>query len=275
MAKHDSDIPNDAEADDAEEGAVPDAPRNEPTPQSDAHHGEPTPRPDSHSRPAPEADVTRPDQQEELGPVEGLVHASAVEAKAEVTDDPETEAEAARLGIESEGVEAAQIFSILLATVVTLTLAVLGVFVLVAYFSDAETVERSSGATYAEVQEVRNRATEMLTQYGRTEDVYRIPITEAMGLVAADYAERGQDARPAPTNFRTVYLGSYLGESGFDEFGAGAEDSPESGTAVGEDSEALQTGTPDEPAPDDEAATSDEEDVPADEGGVVEEPEEQ
>lgn len=184
-------------------------------PVPDAHRGEPEPPPDTHTRPASDADMTRPDQQEELGPVEGLMHASAVEARGEITDDPETEHEADRLGIESEGVEAAQILSILIATVVTLALAVVGVFFLVAYYTDAETVARSSGALYPEIAENRNRATDLLTNYGRTDDVYRIPITEAMGLVAAEYAAQGGGLRPAPANFRTVYYSDYFDDSGF------------------------------------------------------------
>lgn len=196
MAEHNSDIPKRPEGEDIEQGAVP-----------NPHRGKPVPPPDAHTRPAPDADVVRPDQEEELGPVEGLMHASTVEATTEVTDDPDAENEAARLGIEAEGVEAAQIFSIMLATGVTLALAVVGVFLLVAYFSDAETVERSGAATYTELQESQNRATELLTQYGRTEDVYRIPINEAMAQVAQGYYDR-QDTgvRPAPTHFNTVYL---------------------------------------------------------------------
>lgn len=208
MAKHDSDIPNDAERSDAER-----RPSTEDGPVPDAHRGKPDPRPDSHSRNAPDADMARPDQQEELGPVEGLLHASAVEAKAEITDDPEAEAEASRLGVEGENVEAAQIFGLLLATAVALALAVVGVFVLVAYYSDAETMHRSSGMAYPEIQELQNRATERLTQYGRSEDAYRMPVTDAMALVAADYAARGADARPAPEHYRTVYLGSYFGQA--------------------------------------------------------------
>lgn len=246
MAKHDSDIPPASDAErrpSVEDGPVP-----------DAHRGEPEPRPDAHTRPAPEADMTRPDQQEELGPVEGLFHASAVEAEAELTDDPEAEREADRLGIESEGVEAAQIFSIMLATGITLALAVVGVFFLVAYFSDAETVERSSGALYPEIAENRNRATDLLTNYGRTDDVYRIPITEAMGLVVADYAAQGRDLRPAPENFRTMYQSGYFDDSGFRPPVPGAEGEEQEEAELGEVQEAPEAATPDalEPAPADE-----------------------
>lgn len=238
MAKHDSDIPNDAERSGAER-----RPSGEGGPVPDAHRGEPDPRPDSHTRNAPDADMVRPDQQEELGPVEGLLHASAVEARAEITDDPEAEEEAARLGVEGENVEAAQIFGLLLATAVALGLAVVGVFLLVGYYSSAQAVQRSSGMVYPEIQEIRNRATERLTQYGRSEDVYRMPVTDAMALVAADYAARGADARPAPEHYRTVYLGSYFGQPRPEALGtdAGSDLEADEEAAAGGEPEAEST----------------------------------
>ncbi len=255
MAKHDSDTPNDAERSGAER-----RPSGESGPVPDAHRGEPDPRPDSHTRDAPAADMVRPDQQEELGPVEGLFHASAVEAKAEITDDPEAEAEVARLGVEGENVEAAQIFGLLLATAVALGLAVVGVFVLVGYYSDAESVRRSSGMAYPEIQEIRNRATERLTQYGRSDDAYRMPVTDAMALVAADYAARSTDARPAPDHYPTVYLGSYFDQP--DPEALGAEAAP--GLEAGEE-EAAAAPVEGEP----EAGNT----APADETDVAGEPE--
>lgn len=253
MAKHDSDTPNDSERSGAER-----RPSGEGGPVPDAHRGEPAPRPDSHPRNAPDADMVRPDQQEELGPVEGLLHASVVEARAEITDDPEVEAEAARLGVEGENVEAAQIFGLLLATAVALGLAVVGVFLLVGYYADAEAVRRSSGMTYPEVQELRNRATERLTQYGRTDEAYRMPVTDAMALVAADYAARGTDARPAPEQYRTVYLGSYFGEPRPEVLGTEATSGLEAG-----DEEAAPAPAEGEP----EAGST----APADETGAANE----
>ncbi len=201
MADHDSDIPQDAD-----QGAVP-----------NAHRGEPLPAADAHPRSAPDADVVRPDQEEELGPIEGLMHAASTEVTTETSDDPNAEAEASRLGIESEGVEASQIFSLLVATVVTLALAVFGVFWLVAKYSDDERVERDAEATNPEIVDVRNRATDLLENYGRTEDTYRMKIDDAMALVASEYVgQQGADATPAPLSFDTVYLGGYFDDSGFE-----------------------------------------------------------
>lgn len=177
-------------------------PEQEPVP--DPHRGEPEPKPDPHTRDEPEADMVRPDQQEELGPVEGLVHAASVEVTAEVTDDPEVEAEAERLGVEGEGVEAAQIFTILFATVLSLALAVVGVFVLVGVYADDESIARANVELYPELREVERVYAEM-QNYSRTDSLYRLPIGVAMDQVVDAYA--GQDAAvPAPDHFSTVYV---------------------------------------------------------------------
>ncbi len=174
-----------------------------PTPVPNPHEGEPTPAPDAHTRPEAEG-VTRPDQQEELGPLEGLAHAAAVQ----VSDSAEAEAEAERLGIEAEGFESAQIFSIMLATAVTLVIAVAFVFYLVASERDNETTERDAVAFYPELQDTRARAAAKLGDYGRQEEVYQMPITAAMESVADDYAARqqGSAVTPAPASFNMVYL---------------------------------------------------------------------
>ena len=189
MADHDSDTPQDP-------------PRTTPDP----HRDEPTPAPDAHTRPEAQGEV-RPDQQEELGPIEGLMHASAAQVTAEVTGDEEAEAEAEQLGAEGEGVETAQIFSIMVATAVTLALAVFGVFFLVADFSDEKRVEREAVTLYPELREVENVAAEM-ENYSRTDSLYRLPIGEAMAQISEGYytQQQGGTAVPAPGNFDTVYL---------------------------------------------------------------------
>lgn len=192
MADHEHDIP---------EG-------ERPTPVPDPHRDEPAPAPDAHTRSAPDADMVRPDQQEEIGPLEGLAHAAGVQATTEVTDNPEAEAEADRLGIESEGVESAQIFSVMLATAVTLVLAVVGVFFLVAYEASDETVERDAVVLYPELQETRARAAAKIGAYGRQDELYRMPIEAAMESVAEEYYDRqqGGNVTPAPANFSMIYL---------------------------------------------------------------------
>ncbi|MEP0545387.1 MAG: hypothetical protein ABJF88_00485 [Rhodothermales bacterium] len=184
-----------------------DTPQGTPRPTPDPHRGEPTPAPDAHTRPEARGEV-RPDQQEELGPIEGLMEASAAEVSAEVTGDPDAQAEAERLGAEGEGVEAAQIFSIMLATAITLGLAVFGVFFLVAEVADEKTVERDAVVLYPELREVQRVAAEM-ENYSRTDSLYRLPIGAAMSQVSEAYyaQQEGSDGVvPAPDNFSTLYL---------------------------------------------------------------------
>ncbi len=175
----------------------------------DPHRDEPTPLPDAHTRPEAEG-VIRPDQQEsDLGPIGELMGTAPAEATTEVaadmTGDPAAEATAQHT--EAEGVESAQIFSIMLATAVTLGLAVFGVFFLVAYVADNETVERDAVGLYPELQETRARAAAKLSDYGREEEVYQMPIDAAMASVAETYAARQGDAAvPAPQNYSMVYL---------------------------------------------------------------------
>jgi hypothetical protein len=236
-----------------EQGAVP-----------DTHRAEPAPAPDAHTRDEPAAEMARPDQQEELGPVGGLMHAAAVEATAEVTGDAEAEAEAERLGIESEGVEAAQIFTIMLATAVTLALAVVGVFFLVGVIADEETVERDAVTLYPELREVERVYAEM-ENYSRTDSLYRLPIGVAMAQVAeAYYAEQGEGAVPAPDNFSTLYLDAIresevavreyeLDALGYDSLTQGAGPIPQPGVDLGEGTEGepsgVETETEATPAP--------------------------
>jgi hypothetical protein len=244
----------------SEQGAVP-----------DTHRAEPEPAPDPHTRDEAGAEITRPDQQEELGPVGGLMHAAAVEATAEVTGDPEAEAEAERLGIESEGVEAAQIFTIMLTTSLVLAAAVIGVFFMVAYIADGETVERDAVALYPELREVERVYAEM-QNYSRTDSLYRLPIGVAMEQVAEEYyAQQGEGTVPAPDNFRTLYLDAIresevavreyeLDALGYDSLTQGQGPVPDPGVDLGggtedapSDVEAQETPAPEAAAPTDNA----------------------
>ena len=235
----------------------------------DTHRTEADPAPDAHTRAG--AEITRPDQQEELGPVGGLMHAAAVEATAEVTGDPEAEAEAERLGIEAEGVEAAQIFTIMLTTSVVLAAAVVGVFFMVAYIADGETIERDAVALYPELREVERVYAEM-QNYSRTDSLYRLPTGVAMEQVAeAYYTEQGEGTVPAPDNFRTLYLDAIresdvavreyeLDALGYDDLTEGQGPVPDPGVELEEgtedapsdvDTEAEETPTVDTPSPTD------------------------
>lgn len=251
MADHDSDIP-----------------KGTPRAVPDPHRDEPDPAPDAHTRPGPDSDAVRPDQQEELGPIEGLMHTSAVQATAEATGSTDAKAEADRLGVEGEGVESAQIFGLMVATIVTLAAAVIGVFVLVGYFADGQTVERDAVTLYPELREVQRVGDEM-QNYSRTDSLYRLPIGAAMSQVGGEYyaQQQGGSAVATPANFNMVYLDAarkservaWESESdmlGSDSLSRGAGTVPTPGVEPEADTESeasnVQTETGITPAPVDE-----------------------
>jgi len=241
---------------------TPEDPEQPPVPNP--HRGEPKPASDTHARDAAEGEVTRPDQQEELGPVAGLMHASTVEAMAEVTNDPEAEAEAERLGVEGEGVEAAQIFTVMLATGVSLVLAVIGVVVLVGWYSDGKTIERDGVALYPELREVERVYAEM-QNYSRVDSLYRIPIGAAMGQVVEAYGVQQGGAVPAPDNFSTLYLDAIresesvvreyeLDALGYEDIGSDEDVVPSPGVDLGLDTESDASPVEEGTSPDEEPA---------------------
>ena len=67
----------------------------------------------------PEADpsLALPTQEEERGPLGGLLHGAATAVATEATGSAESEAESARLGFEPEGIESGQLFGLGLAVV--------------------------------------------------------------------------------------------------------------------------------------------------------------
>jgi hypothetical protein len=226
---------------------TPENPDQRPVP--DPHRGEPEPAPDSHTRDEAE-EVVRPDQQEELGPVGELMHAASVEATAEVTSDPEAEAEAERLGVEGEGVEAAQIFAIMFATALSLALAVVAVFVLIGQYSDEAVIERANVLLYPELREVERVYAEM-QNYSRIDSLYRLPIGVAMNQVTEAYAGR-EAAVPAPDNFSTLYLDAIretdvevreyeLDALGYDELTQGQGPIPQPGVDLGPGTETEES----------------------------------
>lgn len=165
----------------------------------DPHANEPAPRAEK-TRPSPDADVARPDQDEELGPAVALFGAAGTEAAAFATKDPSISAAAIDMGAEAEGVESAQIFGLLLATAVALVLAVVGVFFLTGVVAGWQERDALAGMRYPELQELRTRDAGVLQQYGTTDDegVYRIPLSRAQQLVAAEFAQAGAPAEAAP-----------------------------------------------------------------------------
>ncbi len=171
-------------------------------PVPNPHRGEPVPPANEGTRPEADPAVVRPDEEEPVGPVEGLVSAAGAKATEEATPggDPEAEALLAQMGVEEEGVEAGQLLGLVLATVAAIiALSVVLIFLFYEPFlgdvqADAENVEQ-----YPELAAVRVDAAAKLNNYARADSAYAIPISRAMGLVAAQYDTAGDLPGATPT----------------------------------------------------------------------------
>lgn len=165
----------------------PKTPKEGPVP--DPHAGKPPPAPDPHTRAEPGADMVRPDQQEDLGPVPELFGAAGAEARAYASDDPALARQAIDKGAEAEGLETAQIFGLLLASLVVLVMIVVAVIFMVSVLGQERDVTRQTLLQYDELREVRQTDRERLTTYRRLEGqpgVYAIPLERAQALMAAE-----------------------------------------------------------------------------------------
>lgn len=131
-----------------------------------------------------------------------LFGAAGAEAHAYASDDPEVAQEAIRRGAEAEGLETAQIFGLLVATVVALVLIVVAVFFMVLWQGQVDDVRRQTELMYPELADIRRADTQALTSYRRVEEgVYAIPLTRAQALIASEArAEPVPDAIRLPEN---------------------------------------------------------------------------
>ncbi len=194
MSKHERDTPTPAE------GPVPVPPSEQDV----------TTRPE-HTREAPDAEVVRPDQQEGLGPAAGLFTAAGAEAAALGTTSEAVEADAVEVGAEAEGVESAQIFGLLAATVVALIAIVVGVGYLVTAVGGDEAIEREGELEARTIREIRADALALIGDdawgvESAENGVYRVPLAHAQRLVVAEYGA-AQAGGLAPY-FTEPYYGS-------------------------------------------------------------------
>jgi hypothetical protein len=186
MAKHTPDNP---------ERRLPDADTANP------HRAEPAPPPEEGLRPEADPALVRPEKEEEYGPAQGLFHAAGAEAAHEApVASREAAAETAYLGVEEEGVESAQIFGLLLATVVAIACLILGLYFIfyLPRLSDTEAAaEDVPAARYVEQRELRAAAENLIGQYTvnpEAEGRYRIPVGAAMQQTVTAYG--GRDGLP-------------------------------------------------------------------------------
>lgn len=158
----------------------------------DPHRDEPVPEPQEGQRPATERAI-RPEQDEEVGPLEGLMSASAAKVDAEAAEvtgdrDPEAEALLASMGVEEEGIEGGQLLGLVAAVLAAVAaLAVILIYLFYIPYRDQTEVRADGMAQYPELEVVETEGIAKLSQYRRTDEAYGLPIGRAMGAVVAQY----------------------------------------------------------------------------------------
>lgn len=165
-------------------------------PVPNPHRGEPVPEANEGIRPEADPSIVRPDEQEEVGPLEGLVTASAakVEEEASPAGDPEAEALLAQMGVEEEGIEAGQLLGLVVATLLSIAaLAVVLIFLFYEPFLGEVEADAENVSQYVDLEELRVQADAKLRDYTYLDGQYTVPISRAMGLVAADYDAAGAE----------------------------------------------------------------------------------
>lgn len=192
-------------------GNLPD--RHQEVPVPNPHRDEAPPRAAEGVRPEASEAVVRPEQEEENGPLPGLLAAGSAKAEAEADsltpgdDDPEAEALLASMGVEEEGIESSQLLGLMIATVVSVVaLATVLIFLFYEPFLGATRAQADASVQYEDLEIVRASGLAKIDQYGRTDDVYTLPIDRAMGLVAAEYEAAG-DYNEAAAGLPTTSAG--------------------------------------------------------------------
>lgn len=176
-------------------------PQSAEDPVPNPHRTEPAPRPEEGMREGVDP-VVRPSQDEEVGPLPGLVTASGAEASDEAAeiaagDDPEAEQLLAQMGVEEEGIESGQLLG-LVASVLTAIIALAIVLIYLFYIPYRTQVGNiaEGQARTTDLDIIRTEGAAKLNQYARTDSVYSVPIGRAMGLVVARYGSSGGAGLP-------------------------------------------------------------------------------
>ena len=159
----------------------------------DPHRDEPLPAPEEGMRPGVDPAV-RPEQDEEVGPVEGLlgtVSASVSEEASEVVgdEDPEAEALLAKMGVEDEDLASGQLLGMFVAVLASFAaLAVVVIFLFIIPLQDRTNARAEALADYdaLEIVETEGRA-KLGPVASRTDTTFGVPINQAMGLIVAEY----------------------------------------------------------------------------------------
>jgi len=128
-----------------------------------------------------------PDQDEQYGPLAGLFKGAAVEVAAEVTGHEKYAEEEEDLGVEHEGVEAAQILGLTLAIAMALALSIFALFQYFNITAKSARFEAAGMSGYPTLRENNFEALQKLSGFAAVEgeaDRYRIPIDHAIELMA-------------------------------------------------------------------------------------------
>lgn len=139
----------------------------------------------------------------DAGPVTGLARAAKRDVPRRVFDFSDRFEEEKERGVAYEGIAATQIMSIAVAILVVILVSVVVIFGWFDQVTQETRAEAANVQNYELLQESEAEAEEVLTQYGvvdEDEGIYRIPVDEAMEIMATEEYERSQSgAQPTPS----------------------------------------------------------------------------
>ena len=167
----------------------------------DPHRNEPVPAPEEGMRPGVDPAV-RPAQDEEVGPLEGLMETASADVSEEASEvvgerDPEAEALLAQMGVEEENIASGQLLGMVAAVLTSVAaLAVVLIYLFIIPNMGDPEARMAGEADYAELNVVRTEGLAKLNQYTNTDGTYGLPIDRAMGLVVAGYGSAGAAGLP-------------------------------------------------------------------------------
>lgn len=146
-----------------------------------------------------------PDRSEGYGPAAELFSSAGNEAVAEATGDEGRFARERERGVAHEGVEAGQIMGFAGVVIVALVIIVCVLFFWITSVAQTTQEAQTDAAFYPELRETETRAAQQLRQYelvSERDSTYRIPIDEAMRIVADEAYERNEGRAYSSKNVR-------------------------------------------------------------------------
>lgn len=146
-------------------------------------------------------------EEKAAGPVTGLARAAKRKVTRRVFEFEDRFEEEKERGVAYEGIAANQIMAIAVSILVVILIAVVVIFGWYGQVSQNARADASDVGNYELLQEAEAEAEEALTQYGVVEGeegVYRIPIDEAMDIVATEEYERAQSEVPSPADVDSI-----------------------------------------------------------------------